>query len=165
MVFCHKFTWNSHGCTCVLQPEPRCLLPPHPIHQCHPSAPALSTLSHASNLDWWSVSHMIIHMFQCYSLRLSHPCLLPQVQKTVTSVSLLLSHIQGYHYHLSKFHIYALVYCIGVREKYKRQKRDKRGRDGALSQEGSFKKREVSKLQETLSLSSLWWALEAQRAT
>ena len=23
-------------------------------------------------------------------------------------------HIQGYHYHLSKFHIYALVYCIGV---------------------------------------------------
>ena len=31
-----------------------------------------------------------------------------------TSVSLLLSLIQGYHYHLSKFHIYALVYCIGV---------------------------------------------------
>ena len=31
-----------------------------------------------------------------------------------TSVSLLLSPIQGYRYHLSKFHIYALVYCIGV---------------------------------------------------
>ena len=31
-----------------------------------------------------------------------------------TSVSLLLSRMQGYHYHLSKFHIYALVYCIGV---------------------------------------------------
>ena len=31
-----------------------------------------------------------------------------------TSVSLLLSHIQGYHYHLSKLHIYVLVYCIGV---------------------------------------------------
>ena len=31
-----------------------------------------------------------------------------------TSASLLLSHIQGYCYHLSKFHIYALVYCIGV---------------------------------------------------
>ena len=27
-----------------------------------------------------------------------------------TSVSLLLSRIQGYHYHLSKFHIYALVW-------------------------------------------------------
>jgi len=31
-----------------------------------------------------------------------------------TSVSLLLSRIQGYCYHLSTFHIYALVYCIGV---------------------------------------------------
>ena len=31
-----------------------------------------------------------------------------------TSVSLLLSRIQRYHYHFSKFHIYALVYCIGV---------------------------------------------------
>ena len=30
-----------------------------------------------------------------------------------TSVSLLLSRIQGYLYHLSKFHMYALVYCIG----------------------------------------------------
>ena len=30
------------------------------------------------------------------------------------SVSLLLSRIQGYRYHLSKFHIYVLVYCIGV---------------------------------------------------
>ena len=29
-------------------------------------------------------------------------------------MSLLLSRIQGYLYHLSKFHIYALVYCIGV---------------------------------------------------
>ena len=31
-----------------------------------------------------------------------------------TSVSLLLSLIKGYCYHLSKFHIYVLVYCIGV---------------------------------------------------
>ena len=31
-----------------------------------------------------------------------------------TSVFLLLSRIQGCRYHLSKFHIYVLVYCIGV---------------------------------------------------
>src|SRR5574342_68799 len=31
-----------------------------------------------------------------------------------TSVSLLLSRIQGYRYHLSKFSIYAFVYCIRV---------------------------------------------------
>jgi len=30
------------------------------------------------------------------------------------SLSLLLSHIEHYRYHLSKFHIYMLVYCIGV---------------------------------------------------
>ena len=39
-------------------------LPPYPIHLGHPSAPALSTLSHASNLNWQSVSRMIIYMFQ-----------------------------------------------------------------------------------------------------
>ena len=31
-----------------------------------------------------------------------------------TSVSLLLSHIQSHCYHLSKFHIYVLIYCIGA---------------------------------------------------
>ena len=31
-----------------------------------------------------------------------------------TFMSLLQSRIQGYHYHLSKFHICALVYCINV---------------------------------------------------
>ena len=31
-----------------------------------------------------------------------------------TSASLLLSRIQGYRYHLFKFHIYVLVYCTGV---------------------------------------------------
>ena len=31
-----------------------------------------------------------------------------------TSVSLSLSHIQGYCYHLSTFHIYVLEYCIAI---------------------------------------------------
>ena len=53
----------------------------------------------------------------------------------------------------------------GGRKKYKRKKRDKRGRDEVPSREGTVKKREVSKHQETLSLPSLWRALEPQRAT
>ena len=57
------------------------LLPPHPIPLRYPSAPALSALSHALNLDWWSSSHMVIYMFQCYSLKSSHPCLFPQSPK------------------------------------------------------------------------------------
>ena len=79
--FCHTLTWISHGCTSVPHPEPPTHLPPHPIPQGHPSAPALGTLSHASNLDWRSVSHLIIYMFQCYSLKSSHPHLLIQSPK------------------------------------------------------------------------------------
>ena len=56
-------------------------LPPHPIPLGHSSAPGLSTLSHASNLHWRSVSHMTRYMFQCYSLKSSHPRLLPQSSK------------------------------------------------------------------------------------
>ena len=59
---CHTLTWICHGCTCVAHPEPPSSLLPHLISLDHPSAPALSTLYHASNLDWWFISHMIIYM-------------------------------------------------------------------------------------------------------
>ena len=92
--FCHTLTWINHGYTCVLHPELLSHLPSHPIPLGHPSAPALSILSHASNLDWWSVSQVIIYMFQCYSLKSSHPCPLSQSPKAYyIYVSLLLSHI------------------------------------------------------------------------
>ena len=86
--FCHTLTWISHGCICV--PHPECLptflpipsLRVIPVHQ--PWA-----LSHESNLDWRSISHMVIYMFQSYSLKSSHPRLLPQSPK-VSSLSLCL---------------------------------------------------------------------------
>ena len=87
--FCHTFTWISHGCTCFPHPEPPSHFSPQTIPQDHPSAPALSTLSHASNLDWWFVPHMVIYLFQCYSLKSSHPHLFPQSPK-VCSLSLCL---------------------------------------------------------------------------
>ena len=79
--FCHTLIWISHGCTRVPQPEHPSLFPLYPISQGHPSAPALSTLSHASTLDWQSISHMLIYIFQCCSLTSSHLCLLPQSPK------------------------------------------------------------------------------------
>ena len=55
------------------------LPPPSPSH---PSGSSQCTspehLSHASNLGWWSVAHFIVYLVQCYSLRTSHPHLLPQ---------------------------------------------------------------------------------------
>jgi len=84
--FCHTLTWISHGYTCVPHPESPSHLPPHPILHGHPSAPALSTLSHGSNLDWLSISHMVTCMFQCYSFKSSHSRLLPRSPKVCSSL-------------------------------------------------------------------------------
>ena len=79
--FCHILTWVSHGCTCVPHPEPSSHHPPPPIPMGCPSALALSALFHALNLDWSSISHMVLYMIQCYFLKSSHPLFLPQSPK------------------------------------------------------------------------------------
>ena len=91
--FCHTLTWICHGCTCVPHSESPSHLPPHPIPQGHLSAPALSTLSHASNLDWQSFSHMIIYMPLCISMPFSQT-LSHRVWKTILyiCVSFAVSH-------------------------------------------------------------------------
>ena len=86
--FCLTLTWISHRFTCSPSQFP--VPPPSPSH---PSRSSQCTspehLSHASNLGWWSVSPLIVYLFQCYSLRTSHPHLLPQSLK-VCSVHLCL---------------------------------------------------------------------------
>ena len=58
---------------------------------------------------------MVIYMFQCYSLKSSHPTFAHRVQNSVLYICVsFLSLILGYCYHHCKFHIYALIYCIGV---------------------------------------------------
>ena len=114
--FCQISKWILHRYTCVPHPEPSSLLPPHTIPLGRPSAPAPGIQYRASNLDWRLIPCMILYVFQCHSPKSSHPRPSPTESKRLfyTSVSLLLYRTQGYCYHLSKFHIYALVYCIGV---------------------------------------------------
>ena len=61
---------------------------------------------HASNLDWWSISYMIIYMFQCSSLKSSHPCLLPKSPK-ICPLYLCLFHYTDYHF--SKYPVFSLM--------------------------------------------------------
>ena len=59
--------------------------------------------------------HDIIHVSMPFSqIFPPSPSPTESIRLFYTSVSLLLSRTPGYCYHLSKFHIYVLVYCIGV---------------------------------------------------
>ena len=106
--FCHISTWIRHRYTHVPYPEPsssgssQCTSPKHPV-SCN--EPGLAT----------RFIYDIIHVSMPFS-QIIPPAPSPTESKRLfyTSVSLLLSRTQGYCYHLSKFHIHALVYCIGV---------------------------------------------------
>jgi len=111
--FCHTSTWICHGCTHVPHPEPPSHLPPPTIPLGHPSAPALSILYHPSNLDRQAI-RFIYDIIRFNATLPNHPTLSlsHRVQKTVLYICV--SRIQGYRYHLSKFHVYVLVCYIGV---------------------------------------------------
>ena len=74
---------------CPPNPEPPSHLPPQPIPLGCPRASTLGALLHASNLHRWSILNMVIYMFQCYSLKSSHPHVL-QLSPKVCSLLLCL---------------------------------------------------------------------------
>ena len=93
------------------------LPPPSPLHlsgssPCTSPKHAVSCIRHRLAIHFLYDS---IHVSMPFS-KIIPPSPSPSESKRplYTSVSLLLSCIQGHHCHLSKFHIYVLVYCIGV---------------------------------------------------
>ena len=115
--YCIGFAIHQHESTTgvhvfpILNPPPTSLPVPSPwvipVHQ-----PQGSCIEPGLAIHFL---YDIIHVSMPFS-QIIPPFSSPTESKRLfyTSVSLLLSHIQGYCYHLSKFHIYALVYCIGV---------------------------------------------------
>ena len=110
-----KYIMHIHRCTCVPHSEP--LLSPSPSH---PSGSSQCTGFECP------VSCIELGLVICFTYGNIHVSMLfaqvippspsPTESKSLffISVSLLLSCIDGHYYHLSKVHIYALVYCIGV---------------------------------------------------
>ena len=78
----------------------QCTSPEHPVSCIEPGSAIYFTYDN-------------IHVSMLFSQNIP-PLPSPTESKSLffTSVLLLLSHIQGYCYLLSKFHIYALIYCI-----------------------------------------------------
>ena len=63
---------------CVSPPSWTPFPPPSPPYSSMLSqSTSFSALHHTPNLHWSSVLHMVTYMFQCYSLKSSHPLLLP----------------------------------------------------------------------------------------
>ena len=91
--------------------------PPNPSGSSQCSSP--KHLSHASNLGWWYVSPLIVYLFQCCSLRTSHPHLFPQSLK-VCSVHLCLFFCFAYMVIITIFLFVSLPYfkityiCVSI---------------------------------------------------
>ena len=110
--FCHTLAWIHHGCTCVPHPEPpsqsrpsgpsQCTSPGHPVSCIEPGLVIYFTY------DNLHVSVPFSHIIP------PSPSPIEFKRLFYTSVSLLMYCIQGYCYHLSKFHIHVLVYWTGL---------------------------------------------------
>ena len=116
--FCQISKWIRHRYTCVPHREPSTLLPPPSPYHPSGSSQCTSPKHPVSCIEPGLVTRSIcdiIHISMPFSqiIPLS-PSPTESKRLFYASVSLLLSRIQGYCYHLSKFHIYVLVYCIGV---------------------------------------------------
>ena len=119
MQYCIGFAIHQHESATGIHMFPILNPLPHPSPY-HPSASSQCTSPEhpVSCIEPGLAIHFIydiIHVSMPFS-QIIPPLPSPTESERLfyTSVSLLLSRIQCYCYHLSKFHIYVLVYCIGV---------------------------------------------------
>ena len=107
----------NHPRVYMCSPTPKSLPPPSPSHPSGLSQ-CTSFVCPVSCIELGLVIYFTfgnIHVSMLFS-QMIPPSPSPTEYKSLffTSVSLLLPCIQDCHYHLSKFHIYVIIYCIGV---------------------------------------------------
>ena len=101
----------------ILNPPPTSLSIPSlrviPVYLGHPRPEHLVSCTEPGLVICFTYDNLHVSMLFSQILQ---PTPSPTESKRLcyTSVSLLLSRIYGNRYHLSKFHMYALVYCIGI---------------------------------------------------
>ena len=86
--------------------------PPHPILSGSSQSTALSFLCCTAASHQLTILHVIVYIYQCYSLHLSYPFLPPPMSTCPfsTPASLFTPCKQIQLYLFSRFHIYALIY-------------------------------------------------------
>ena len=109
-IYQHESTTGIHVFP-ILNPPPSRYLPSGSSQCCITKHPVSCTEPGLATCFIYDIIHVSMAFSQIIPFS---PSPTESIRLFYTSVSLLLSHIQGYHYHLSKFHIYVLVYCIGV---------------------------------------------------
>ena len=106
--------WHESGMSAVVFPilnPPLSSLPIPSLWVIPVNQPQASYIMHWT----WTGDLFHIWYYTCFNAILpNHPSPTESKRLFYTSVFLLLSCIQGYCYHLSKFHIYVLAHCIGV---------------------------------------------------
>ena len=111
------FAIHQHDSTTGIHVFPILKPPPSPYHpsgssQCTSPKHPVSCIKPGLEIRFiYDIIHLSVPFSQIIP---PSPSPTESISLFYTSGSLLLSRIQGYHHHLSKFHIYVLVYCIGV---------------------------------------------------
>ena len=108
----HESATGVHVFPILNPPPPPSAYRPSGLSQCTSPEHPVSCIEPGLAIRF---TYDIIQVSMSYS-EIIPPSLSPTESKRLfyTSVSLLLFRIQGYHYHLYKFHTHALLYCISV---------------------------------------------------
>ena len=75
--FCHTTAWISHKYTYILSPPEPSSHHPLSLSSRSSQSPGLDSLCYIATSHWLSILHVVMYIFQCYSLSSFQPLLTP----------------------------------------------------------------------------------------